>query len=316
MPVQALTSSAPHISVQAYGGTLVQTQFPAYSDPPTSGQSVQRAASSALQVPVQTGASIPVQRLPAQSSPPVADQHCQLAGTATRVVASTHTAGRLGQPTALSPPVRLTGPPDASPHKLKLSAPPSPLTTSASVDRALERAAEAPGQRAAQADQLPETTSRQSDARDAGHDKAVADDADEGSEVKPSNEVLQPSDRALGTGQIGQLSQEPQQAKSPFKSVLRSPLHHDKPWEDTDDEEDVLPNGEPNEMDWERHITASANPEPAGARSASAENGHQGKGMVVRHPCTCSNRCPASLEGVLTLQAGDAYVGHAMMSTQ
>ena len=295
-PGQALTSPAPLTSLQGYGGTLVQTQFSGQTNPQTSGQSFQRAASSAAQAPIQTGASDPAQIHLSQSGPSAAGQHSQLNGLATTVMADVHPAASSGQSAAMRPLVYTTSS-NASPHGIKLPMPQSPLHTPGLANKspapaltaaALDQAAEAPGQRAAQAAPSMEKTTRQTDARDTGHDKATADDSDKSSEVKPSNEVLQPSDQTLGTGQFGQLSQESQQAKSPFKSVLRSPLHHDKAWEDTDDDVDDdggEGTGEPNEMDWERHITASANPEPAGDRAAPAEMGHQG--AVVHHSCAC-----------------------------
>ena len=88
----------------------------------------------------------------------------------------------------------------------------------------------------------------------------------------------QPDDSPVGTpGQNGQQSQ-------PSKTPLKSPLHHEEAWEDTDDEMNVstgqeehtgqiIENGQ-SEVDWIGQIVASAGPEPAVATRAPAESGH------------------------------------------
>jgi len=94
----------------------------------------------------------------------------------------------------------------------------------------------------------------------------------------------QPDDSPMGIpGQNGQQSQ-------PSKTPLKSPLHHEEAWEDTDDEMNVSTgqiehtgqikeNGQ-DEMDWVGQIVASAGPEPAVATRAPAESGHLAKGEL------------------------------------
>lgn len=94
----------------------------------------------------------------------------------------------------------------------------------------------------------------------------------------------QPDDSPMGTpGQNGQQSQ-------PSKTPLKSPLHHEEAWEDTDDEMNVSTgqkehtgqikeNGQ-DEVDWVGQIVASAGPEPAVATRALAESRHQPEGEL------------------------------------
>lgn len=284
VPVQVLASSIPQLPVERPGTMPVQ-ELPAHTSLANAGQ---RAASTAGQMPVQTGASTLVQRYPAQSGPPAAGQQSRLDDIASTVMATMHPAAQLGQPAAFASSERFPSMPNASLPAPKLALPQSPFRTSGSVHAssvpapsatASEKTPESPGQRAAQSSPSIAKITRQTGNTHVGHDKAVADETDGASKEKAVKEKVLPGDRALGTGQIGEPSQHSQQAKSPFRKVLRSPLHYEHAWEDTDDE-DGMSNGDPSEVDWERHITASAIPQPAGARPAPAANGHQSEGTA------------------------------------
>ena len=151
----------------------------------------------------------------------------------------------------------------------------------------LEQALTGFGQRAAQAALSPEQASRLPNGTSAGHPKCVPNASDMGSAEKLSQEGAQPSDRSLGTEQAIQSSQQARQSSqlsqrpsTPLGSVMKTPLHHEKPWEDTD-EENSASGGQPAEMDWERHITASSTPGQAGAQSAPTENEHPSEGRAV-----------------------------------
>ena len=275
VPVQAPASSMPHPP-----GSLPGQRFPADLSPAAAGQ---RANSSAGQEPVQTGASTPVQRYPAQKGLPAAGQQSRLDDIATTVMATMHPVARPGQAAATSSPERFPSMPNASSPAPKPALPQSPFKTSGSANASslpvtsAEKTPEGPGQRAAQTSPSAKSVTRQSDDRHAGHGKAEADDADGASKDNALAKKVQPGDQAPGSGQAGEPSQQSQQAKSPFRSMSRSPLHHEQAWEDTDDEDGVS-GGDPSEMDWERHITASAIPQPAGARPA---NGHHSKGTIA-----------------------------------
>lgn len=290
VPVQALTSSTPYVSAPVH--SFGSTRLPAQTSLPAATQPAQRDASSAGQGPDQAGVSVHVQRYPAQSSAPAAGQHSRLDDIATTVMASMHPAARLGRPAVTYSPERFPSMPGVSSPVQKPALPQSPFKMSSLVSASLALAGSAaasqqapgtPGQRAAQAARSIERSGSQANGTNPGRDKLVADHAEAGSKDKPLTIDVQPHDGALGSGPPSQLSQQSQQGKSPFKSVLRSPLHHEKPWEDTDDED-----GEPNEVDWERHITASAAPEPAGARSASVANEHRIGGAA---PLQLSRSC-------------------------
>ena len=286
VPVQAPASSAPRVSAPVHlSGSMQEQRFPAQVSLPAATQPAQGDASSAAQRYDEAGVNVSVQRSPSQSRAPAAGQHSKLDDIATTVMASMHPVARLGKPAVTYSPERFPSMPYGSSPVPKPALPQSPFKTSslgnassapAGSAAASQQAPGSPGQRAAQAVLTTEKSSSRLDSTNSGRDKPGADNAEHGSKAKPLTIDVQPYDGALGSGPPSQLSQQSQQAKSPFKSLLRSPLHHDEAWEDTDDED-----GEPNEVDWERHITASAVPEPAGAKSAPAEDGHQSKGAAL-----------------------------------